>query len=40
MPQTLYYAQLDNEYFGPFSLETIVDMHLTPDVLVLSLIHI
>ena len=36
MPQTLYYAQLDNEYFGPFSLETIVDMHLTPDVLVLS----
>lgn len=36
MPQTLYYAQLDDEYFGPFSLETIVDMHLTPDVSVLS----
>lgn len=36
MPQTLYYAQLDEEYFGPFSLETIVDMHLTPDVSVLS----
>lgn len=36
MTQTLYYAQLDNEFFGPFSLETIVDMHLTPDVLVLS----
>lgn len=36
MPETLYYAQLDNEYFGPFSLETIVNMHLTPDVLVLS----
>lgn len=36
MPQTLYYVQLDNEHFGPFTLETIVDMHLTPDVLVLS----
>ena len=36
MPQTLYYAQLDDEYFGPFSLETIADMHLTPDVSVLS----
>lgn len=36
MPQTLYYAQLDDEYFGPFSLETIVDLHLTPDVSVLS----
>lgn len=36
MPQTLYYAQLDDEYFGPFSLETIVDMHLTPDISVLS----
>ena len=37
MPQqTIYYAQLDDEVFGPFSLETIIDMHLTPDVLVLS----
>ena len=36
MEQTLYYAQLDNEFFGPFALETIVDMHLTPDILVLS----
>jgi len=36
MPQTLYYAQLDNEYFGPFALEIIAGMHLTPDVLVLS----
>ncbi len=36
MSQTLYYAQLDDEYFGPFSLETIVDMHLTPDISVLS----
>lgn len=36
MLQTLYYVQLNDEYFGPFSLETIVDMHLTPDVLVLS----
>lgn len=36
MPQTLYYAQLDDEYFGPFSLETIIDMHLTPDVSILS----
>lgn len=37
MPQqTLYYAQLDDEFFGPFALETIIDMHLTPDVLVLS----
>lgn len=36
MPQTLYYAQLDDEYFGPFALETIIDMHLTPDISVLS----
>ncbi len=37
MPQqTLYYAQLDDEFFGPFALATIIDMHLTPDVLVLS----
>lgn len=36
MPQTLYYAQLDDEYFGPFSLETIFNMHLTPDVSILS----
>ncbi|MDE6278273.1 MAG: hypothetical protein K2M06_09240 [Muribaculaceae bacterium] len=36
MPQTLYYAQLDNEYFGPFALETLVGMHLTPDVSILS----
>ena len=36
MPQTLYYAKFDDEYFGPFSLETIVEMHLTPDVSVLS----
>ncbi len=36
MPQTLYYAQLDEERFGPFALETIADMHLTPDILVLS----
>lgn len=36
MEQTLYYAQLDNESFGPFLLETLIEMHLTPDVLVLS----
>lgn len=36
MPQTLYFAQLDEEYFGPFSFETIANMHLTPDVSVLS----
>lgn len=36
MSQTLYYAQLDEEVFGPFALETIVNMHLTPDILVLS----
>lgn len=36
MPQTLYYAQLDDEYFGPFAFETIAGMHLTPDVSVLS----
>ncbi len=36
MPQTVYYAMLDDETFGPFSLETIADMHLTPEVSVLS----
>lgn len=36
MPQTLYYAHLGDEYFGPFALETIAGMHLTPDILVLS----
>ena len=37
MPQqTVYYAQLDDEFFGPFALETIIHMHLTPDILVLS----
>ncbi|MCM1451129.1 MAG: FtsK/SpoIIIE domain-containing protein [Clostridium sp.] len=36
MSETLYYVQLDNDFFGPFSLETIVDMRLTPDILVLS----
>lgn len=36
MSQTLYYAQLDDEYFGPFALETIAAMHLTPDISVLS----
>ncbi len=34
--QTLYYVQFDDEYFGPFAFETIVDMSLTPEVLVLS----
>ena len=37
MPQqTVYYAQLDDEIFGPFALETIIDMHLTPDIPILS----
>lgn len=36
MSQTLYYAELDNEFFGPFALNTIAEMHLTPDVMVLS----
>lgn len=36
MPQTLYYAQLDDEEFGPFALETLADIHLTPDIAVLS----
>lgn len=36
MPQTLYYAQLDEEFFGPFALSTLREMRLTPDVTVLS----
>lgn len=36
MEQTLYYAMLDDETFGPFSLETIYNMHLSPDILVLT----
>lgn len=36
MSGTLYYAQLDDEFFGPFALETVIGMHLTPDVSVLS----
>lgn len=35
MPQTVYYVQLDDDFFGPFTLETIRGTHLTPDVLVL-----
>lgn len=36
MPQTVYYVQLDDDFFGPFALETVIGTHLTPDVLVLS----
>lgn len=36
MTQTLYYAQLDDEFFGPFELDTLAGMHLTPDIMVLS----
>ena len=36
MPQTVYYVQLDDDFFGPFALETVMGTHLTPDVLVLS----
>lgn len=36
MSHTLYFAQLDDETFGPFALETIYNMRLTPDILVLT----
>lgn len=36
MPETLYYVNLDNEIFGPFTLATISRMQLTPDVMVRS----
>ncbi len=36
MSPILYYAQMDGEYFGPFSLDTIYNMHLTPDILVMA----
>lgn len=36
MSQILYYVELDDERFGPFALETLINMHLLPDVLVLS----
>lgn len=36
MPETLYYVNLDGEYFGPFTLATISGMQLTPDVSVFS----
>ena len=36
MPQIVYYVQLDDDFFGPFALETVIGTHLTPDVLVLS----
>lgn len=36
MPETFYCVQFEDEIFGPFSLETVRDMHLAPDVSVLS----
>lgn len=36
MTQTIYYARLDDEVFGPFALETLAGMSLTPDILVHS----
>lgn len=36
MSQTLYYAHFEDEVFGPFSLESMREMHLLPDVSVLT----
>ncbi len=36
MTGTLYYAELDSEVFGPYSIDTLRGMHLTPDVQILS----
>lgn len=36
MPQIIYFVEMDGEVYGPFELETIRGIHLTPDILVLS----
>jgi len=36
MPQTLYYAEMDGEVYGPYALDTIRGIGLMPDILVLS----
>lgn len=36
MTQTIYYVEMDRERYGPFSLETLRNIHLTPDIPVAS----
>lgn len=36
MTNLFYYIELDGQYFGPFDLQTVKNMHLTPDIHVMS----
>lgn len=36
MTQTLYYVQMDEEVYGPYTLDTLRSIQLTPDIQVLS----